>query len=88
MSTTIELPDEIYARLEQQAKTYGLTIPQAIAQMVEETEKVRVAMAVERMRAKGILQSQIESSPSVPSILTPLQVQGQLLSEAIIEERC
>jgi predicted DNA-binding protein len=87
MSTTIELPDEIYARLEQQAKTYGLTIPQAIAQMVEETEKVRVAMAVERMRAKGILQSQIESSSSVPSVLTPLQVQGQPLSEAIIEER-
>jgi hypothetical protein len=87
MSTTIELPDEIYARLEQQAKTYGLTISQAIAQMVEEAEKVRVAMAVERMRAKGILQSQIEPSASVPSVLTPLQVQGQPLSEAIIEER-
>ena len=87
MSTTIELPDEIYARLEQQAKTYGLTIPQAISQMVEEAEKVRIAMAVERMRAKGILRLQIEGWPSVPSDFTPLQVQGQSLSEAIIEER-
>ena len=87
MSTTIELPDEIYAQLERQAKMSGLTISQAISQMVEEAEKIRVAMAVERMRAKGILQSQTEPSASVPPILTPLQVQGQPLSEAIIEER-
>lgn len=87
MSTTIELPDEIYAQLERQAKMSGLTISQAISQMVEEAEKIRVAMAVERMRAKGILQLQTEPSASVPPILTPLQVQGQPLSEAIIEER-
>lgn len=87
MSTTTELPDEIYAQLERQAKMSGLTIPQAISQMVEEAEKIRVAMAVERMRAKGILQVQTEPPSSVPSAFTPLQVQGQSLSEAIIEER-
>ncbi|HEV8716031.1 MAG TPA: ribbon-helix-helix protein, CopG family [Candidatus Binatia bacterium] len=86
MSTTIDLPDEVYARLEEQAKARGLTVSQTIAQLVEEAQRARIAMAVERLRVKGLLAS-TEPRPSAPAHFEPIQVQGQPLSEAIIEER-
>lgn len=86
-TTTVELPDEIYLRLESQAKARGLTIAQVITQFVETAEKVRLAAAIERLRTKGLLLVPPEPVPSVSTYLKPLSVQGQPLSEAIIEER-
>ncbi len=87
MSKMIDIPDEVYARLEQQARARGLTVPQTIAQFVEEAEKARIAVAVERLRAKGILLTTAELSQPIPASFKPIQVQGKPLSEVIIEER-
>jgi hypothetical protein len=87
MSTTIELPYEIYVRLESQAKARGLTISQVITQFVEAVEKNRIAATIERLRTTGLLQVPTEPVPPVSPHFKPLHVQGQPLSEAIIEER-
>ena len=87
MSTTVELPDEIYVRLESQAKARGLTITQVISRFVEAAEKVRIVTAIERLRTKGLLLVPTEPVPPVSTYVKPLHVQGQPLSEAIIEER-
>jgi predicted transcriptional regulator len=87
MSITVELPDEIYTRLEQQARARGLTVSQTIAQFIEEAEKARIAMAIERLQAKGLLLVPAEPLQSAPADLKPIHVQGQPLSEVIIEER-
>jgi macrodomain Ter protein organizer (MatP/YcbG family) len=54
MSTTINLPDEVYARLEEQAKARGLTVSQTVAQLVEESQRARIVTAIERLRMKGL----------------------------------
>jgi len=87
MSTTIDIPDEVYARLECEAQARGLTVSQTIAQCLEESEKARIALAVERLRTQGVLLTPA-APPSPASVsFTPMQVRGQPLSEVIIEER-
>jgi hypothetical protein len=87
MSKMVAIPDEVYARLEQQARDQRLTVPQVIAQLVQEVEKTRAAVAVERLRAKGILLTTPGLLPSGPGGFKPIRVQGKPLSEVIIEER-
>ena len=86
MSKTIDLPDEIYARLEQQAKARGLPVPQVIAQLEEEIAQARLGAAMERLRAKGILLAPAEPTQA-PGAFKPIPVQGKPLSEVILEER-
>ena len=87
MSKTIELPDEVYAQLEQQASKRGLTLPQIIAALVHEDEHAHIMGAIERMRAKGVLLMPASALPPAPTDFIPLEVQGKPLSEVIIEER-
>jgi predicted DNA-binding protein len=87
MSKTIDLPNEVYERLERQAQARDLTVPEVIAQLVEEIEAARLAAALERMRAKGLLAEPSSSAPPAPLDFNPIQVQGKPLSEVIIEER-
>ena len=87
MSKTIELPDEVYAQLEQWARKRGLTLPQIIATLVREDEHARITEAIERMRTKGVLLRPSSTLPPAPTDFTPLEVQGKPLSEVIIEER-
>lgn len=87
MSKTISIPDEVYARLEQQARARGSTLPQIIAELVQEAEKAPLAVALERMRAKGILLVAPWSAQPTPTDFKPIAVQGKPLSEVIIEER-
>jgi len=87
MSKTIELPDEIYAQLEQRARKRGLTLPQIIAALVHEDEHARITGAIERMRTRGVLLRPSSAIPPAPTDFTPLEVQGKPLSEVIIEER-
>jgi hypothetical protein len=88
MSRTIEIPDEVYTQLEQQASRRGVTLPQIIAEMVQAAEQARMAAAIERLRMKGLLLIPSNSAQSAPTDFAPLQVQGKPLSEVIIEERC
>jgi hypothetical protein len=87
MSRTIELPDDVYTQLEHQASLRGLTLPQLIAELVEEDEKARMTIAIERMRLKGLLFTPSSSVPPAPADFEPVEVQGKPLSEVIIEER-
>jgi predicted DNA-binding ribbon-helix-helix protein len=86
-TTTVELPDEIYVRLESQAKARGLTITQVIMQYMEAEERIRNAASIERLQMKGLLLVPTDPVPPVSTHVKPLQVQGQPLSEAIIEKR-
>ena len=87
MSKTIELPDEVYAQLEQRARKRGLTLPQIIAALVREDEHARITEAIERMRTKGVLLRPSSTLPPASTDFTLLEVQGKPLSEVIIEER-
>jgi hypothetical protein len=87
MSRTIEIPDEVYVQLEQQASMRGVPLPQIIAELVQADEKARMAAAIERLRTKGVLLTPSRSAPPAPPEFAPLQVQGKPLSEVIIEER-
>ena len=87
MSKIVELPDEVYTQLEHQAGMRGLTLPQIIAELVDEDEKARMRVAIERMRLKGLLLSRSSSASPIPPDVEPLEVEGRPLSEVIIEER-
>jgi hypothetical protein len=87
MSRTIEIPDEVYTQLEQQARMRGLTLPQTIAELVHADEQARMAMAIARLRTQGMLLPPSSSAQPAPTDFEPIQVQGKPLSEVIIEER-
>ena len=87
MSRTIEIPDEVYVQLERQASMRGVSLPQIIAELVQADEKARMAVAIERLRTKGVLLTPSSSAQPTPTDFAPLQVQGKPLSEVIIEER-
>ena len=87
MSRTIEIPDEVYVQLEQQARMRGLTLPQTIAALVHADEQARMAMAIARLRTQGVLLPPSGAVRPAPMDVEPMQVQGKPLSEVIIEER-
>jgi hypothetical protein len=87
MSRTIEIPDEVYTQLEQQARMRGLTLPQTIAELVHADEQARMAIAIARLRTQGMLLPPSSSAQPAPTDVEPMQVQGTPLSEVIIEER-
>jgi hypothetical protein len=87
MSRTIEIPDEVYAQLEQQARRRGLTLPQIIAALAHEDEKARMTAAIARLRTQGVLLPLSSSAPPAVTDFKPMHVQGAPLSEVIIEER-
>jgi len=87
MSRTIEIPDEVYTQLEQQASMRGLTLPQIITELLHKDEKARMTAAIERLQTKGLLLTPASSAQPAPPDGKPIQVQGKPLSEVIIEER-
>ncbi|MDQ3011454.1 MAG: hypothetical protein M3X11_12210 [Acidobacteriota bacterium] len=87
MTITIDLPDEVYQRLERQARARGATTVEAIAQVLEEAEAARGKAFWERLEAKGLVAKR-KPAPAVDAEpFEPIQVQGKPLSEVIIEER-
>jgi hypothetical protein len=87
MSRTIELPDEVYAQLEQQAHIRGLTLVQTIAELVQTDEQARRATAIARLQTQGVLLPPSSPAFSAPTDCELIQVQGKPLSEVILEER-
>lgn len=87
MSITIDLPDEIYERLEKQAQWQGRTVPEVIARLIEEVEATHLSAVMEQLSAEGVFAEPTSAAVNVPLDFTPIQVQGKPLSETIIEER-
>ena len=87
MGKVVTLPDDVYARLEQQAATRGITVAELIAVLERELERARLDAAEERMRAKGLLLPRREPAPDAVLEFEPIPIQGKPLSETIIEER-
>lgn len=85
MSRTVTIDDEVYARLEDQAKDSGVTVAQVIDRLSQQIEETNIAGAIARMRAKGLLAAK-ETLPSRTDF-TPVEFQGEPLSEMIIRER-
>jgi hypothetical protein len=87
MGKTVTLPDDVYARLEQQAAAQGITIPELISRLEHELEEARLDAAEGSMRAKGLLLPRHEPTPGALLDFEPVPIQGKPLSETIIEER-
>jgi len=81
ISRTTEIPEEVYAQLEQQARRRGLTLPQLIAALVHENEKARMVTAIARLRTQGVLLPPANSVLPAPADFKPIHVQGTPLSE-------
>jgi predicted CopG family antitoxin len=86
MTQTIELPIEVYERLEKQAQANGLTVAEVIARLVEEVEAAHLSAVVRQMQAEGLF-AEPPVAPSAPADFQPIRALGKPLSEVIIEER-
>jgi len=87
MTQTIELPIEIYAKLEKRAQAYGLTVADVIARLIEEVEAAHRQAVFEQMRAEGILLPKKPAQPGDRASFKPIEVRGRPVSEILIEER-
>lgn len=87
MTQTIELPTEVYEKLERQGQANGLTVAEVIARLVEEIEAAHLSAVVRQMQAEGLFAEPPPTSPPAPADFQPIQVLGKPLSEVIIEER-
>ncbi len=88
MTITIDLPNDVYQRLERRAQAQGTTTVEAIAQVLEESDAARSKAFWERLEAEGLVAKR-KAAPvvDVAESFQPIQVQGKPLSEIIIEER-
>ena len=87
MTTTIDLPKEVYERLEKHAHTRGATVTEAIAQFLAEAEADRVSVVVEQMRAEGVILPKQALPLDYQRVYQRIEVQGRPVSECLIEER-
>lgn len=87
MNKTVEISDEAFAKLEQQALARGITIAETIEQVLAEVETNRRAAVIEQMRAEGVLLPKQPMPPGYQRDYKRIEVQGKPVSECIIEER-
>ena len=87
MITTIDLPNEIYQRLERQAQARGVTIVETVTQVLAEAETNRLDVALEQMRAEGVLLPKKALPPDYQRVYRRIEVTGTPVSECLIEER-
>ena len=87
MTITIDLPDDLYQRLERQAQARGATTAETVARLIEEIEATHLTDVVRQMQAEGLFAAPPSTLPPAPADFQPIQVQGKPLSEVIIEER-
>lgn len=85
MSKTINIDDDVYARLERQALDGGVTVAEVIDRLSLDTTNGGITLALERMREKGLLAAKdvLSAQPE----FKPVEFQGEPLSEMIIRER-
>ena len=87
MSKTVGLRDELYEKLERQAKAQNVTVEQIIENLTQEVESAHLAAALARMKAEGVIVTFDSIDTPAPVNFQPITVQGKPVSEMIIEER-
>jgi hypothetical protein len=87
MLQTIELPMEIYEKLETQAVANGLTIADVIARLIEQVEDAHREAIFEQMRAEGLLLPKKPLPARQERVYKRIDVKGKPVSECLIEER-
>lgn len=87
MNITIDLSNEVYERLEKLAQLRGVTVSEAIAQLLEEVETAHRQAVFEQMRAEGLLLPKKPLPPDQERRYRRIDVQGKPVSECLIEER-
>lgn len=87
MSKTIGLRDDLYEKLERQAKMQNTTVEQIIENLTQEVEAAYLAAAIDRMKAAGVIITFDSIDTPAPINFQPITVQGKPVSEVIIEER-
>lgn len=87
MSKTVGLRDDLYEKLEQQAKSQNTTIEVVIEKMTQEVEAAHLTATIARLKAEGIIATFDFPDISAPDNFQPIFVQGKPVSETIIEER-
>ena len=85
MAKAVDIPDEIYMRLHQQAQDRGITVAQLIAQLQEEAQRARLAAAIASLHAKGLLLT--VAAQSGVTDFDPVSAEGVSLSEVVLRER-
>ncbi len=87
MSKTIGLRDDLYEKLEQQAKAQNTTIEAVIEKMTQEVESAHVRGAIARMKLEGVIATFDAVDIPAPKNFKPIVVSDKPVSEIIIEER-
>ncbi|MCL6476741.1 MAG: hypothetical protein K6U75_17045 [Firmicutes bacterium] len=85
MAKVVDIPDEIYLSLQQQAQARGITVAQLIAQLQEEAQRARLAAAIASLHAKGLLLT--VAAHSGVTDFDPVLAEGVCLSEVVLRER-
>ncbi len=87
MSKTVGLRDDLYEKLEQQAKAQNTTIEIVIEKMTQEVESAHLTAMLARLKAEGVIATFDPIRITAPDNFQPIIVKGKPVSEIIIEER-
>jgi len=87
MTQTIELPVEVYEKLEKQAQARRATIAETVTQILEEIQAAQMTALWDSLKTRGLLAERKPAPTTNDEPFQPIQVQGKPLSEVIIEER-
>ncbi len=83
----IKVSPVTYERLDAQARARGVSIERFLEYVIQEFEKSRERAFIERLRMKGLLVSTPTASPGTPRTFKPVPIDGEPLSQTIIEDR-
>jgi hypothetical protein len=83
----IKVSGETYERLDTEARTRGLSIDRLLEDIFKEFAVSRERAFIERLRMKGLLVSTPTASPGTPRNFKPVPIDGEPLSQTIIEDR-
>lgn len=90
MMRSVEISEETYRRLEVLAQARGISVEQALDELVRQGEVLPEAAAIEQLRASGFLvKKSAPSAERTPEDFQPVSLQpgGKPVSQILIEER-
>jgi len=83
----IKVSRETYECFDTEARARGLSIERILEDIAQELAVSRERAFIERLRMKGLLVYTPTASPNTPRNFTPVPIEGEPLSQTIIEDR-